>query len=220
MILCSGFPTQLVILAAMSAFGMRLQPSGGSWSPVFVATLSLVDTALVIGLIFLFLRAHRERARDVFVGRRPVWREAIAGVALVPVVFLLASVLLKGIITFAPELHNVPRNPMLDLMQNPWEAAMFGIVVMIAGASAKRFSAASSCTGSASTWAVESWASSCTARSSSDWTRRSGAGRRVGDRNARRHLGMIYLMRRSIIAPMVSHAGFNLAQLVIFMALQ
>ena len=32
--------------------------------------------------------------------------------------------------------------------------------------------------------------------------------------------GTIYLVRRSIIAPMVSHAGFNLAQLVKFMALQ
>ena len=32
--------------------------------------------------------------------------------------------------------------------------------------------------------------------------------------------GTIYLMRRSIIAPMVSHAGFNLAQLVKFMALR
>jgi membrane protease YdiL (CAAX protease family) len=32
--------------------------------------------------------------------------------------------------------------------------------------------------------------------------------------------GTIYLVRRSIVAPMVSHAGFNLAQLVKFLALQ
>jgi len=32
--------------------------------------------------------------------------------------------------------------------------------------------------------------------------------------------GTIYLMRRSVIAPMVSHAGFNLAQLVKFVVLR
>ena len=83
-VLCSGFPTQIVILAVMSGFGMRLQTASGSWSPLFVATLSLLDTALVIGLVFLFLRAHRERVRDVLLGQRPVWREVLLGVALLP----------------------------------------------------------------------------------------------------------------------------------------
>ncbi len=131
-VLCSGFPTQIVILAAMTGFGMRLDTAGG-WSPLFVATLSLLDTALVIGLVLFFLRAHRESARDVLLGRGPVWREVVAGVALLPVVFVLAMVVLAVLILIAPQLHNVPKNPMEDLMRNPRDAAIFGIVVMIAG---------------------------------------------------------------------------------------
>ena len=32
--------------------------------------------------------------------------------------------------------------------------------------------------------------------------------------------GAIYLVRRSVVAPMVSHAGFNLLQLIRFVALR
>jgi membrane protease YdiL (CAAX protease family) len=32
--------------------------------------------------------------------------------------------------------------------------------------------------------------------------------------------GVVYLTRRSIVAPMVSHAGFNLAQLAKYLALR
>ena len=67
---------------------------------------------------------------------------------------------------------------------------------------------------------AESWASSCTARSSGSGHVDQGwdATLTVGTLGA--IWGTIYLLRRSIIAPMVSHAGFNLAQLVKFMALR
>jgi membrane protease YdiL (CAAX protease family) len=188
-VLCSGIPTQLVVLAAMNGLGMRLETSGGSWSPVFVATLSLLDAALVIGLVFLFLRAHRERARDVLLGQRAVWQEAIAGVALLPVVFLVMLLTLGALITFAPQLHNVPRNPMEDLMQNPRDAAMFGIVVILAGGVREEI-------------------------------QRGFILHRFSQYLGGALWGTIYLMRGSVIAPMVSHAGFNLAQILKLMALR
>lgn len=219
-ILCSGFPTQVVILTLMSGFGMRLETAEGTWSPLFVATLSLLDTALVLGLVFLFMRWHRERARDVLLGQRPVLREVVAGVTLLPLVFILALVVLAIIITLAPQLNNVPRNPMQDLMQNPRDAAIFGIVVMIAGGVREEIQRGfilhrfrqylgggvaglvvhSAAFGLGHVY--EGWAATLT----------------VGTLGA--IWGTIYLMRRSIVAPMVSHAGFNLAQLVKFMALQ
>ena len=46
----------------------------------------------------------------------------------------MVTLLLLGlIITLAPQLHNVPRNPLADLMQNPRDAVIFAFVVMIAG---------------------------------------------------------------------------------------
>ena len=102
-------------------------------TPLFVITLSMLDTALVVGLVFLFLRAHREDARDVLLGRRPAGAKHWWAPVLCLRCFLVALLILALILTFAPQLHNVPRNPVEALMQNPRDAAIFGIVVMIAG---------------------------------------------------------------------------------------
>jgi len=219
-ILCSGFPTQIVILTVMSASGMRLQTAEGQWSPLFVATLSLVDTALVVGLVLVFLRARGERARDVLVGQRPVLREVLVGVTLLPLVFLLALVTLALIITIAPQLHNVARNPMQDLMQNPRDAALFGIVVMIAGGMREEIQRGfilhrfEQYLGGGGVGVVVHSALFGLGHVDQGWD----ATLTIGTLGA--IWGTIYLVRRSIVAPMVSHAGFNLAQLVKFLALQ
>ena len=219
-VLCSGFPTQIVILMAMSGLGMRLETSGGGWSPVFVATLSLLDTALVIALVLLFLRAHGESSRDVLIGRGPAWREAIAGVALMPVVFMIALVVLAVVITLAPQLHNVPKNPMEDLMRNPSDAAVFGIVVMLAGGLREEIQRGfilhrfSQYLGGGVVGVVVHSAAFGLGHVDQGWD----ATIAVGTLGA--IWGTIYLMRRSVIAPMVSHAGFNLAQLLKFMVLR
>jgi membrane protease YdiL (CAAX protease family) len=219
-LLCSGFPTQIVVLAVMSAFGMRLQTAEGQWSPLFVATLSLVDTALVVGLVFLFLRTRGERARDVLVGQRPVLREVLVGVTLLPLVFMLALVTLALILTIAPQLHNVARNPMQDLMQNPRDAALFGIVVMIAGGVREEIQRGfilhrfEQYLGGGAVGVVIHSALFGLGHVDQGWD----ATLTIGALGA--IWGTIYLVRRSIVAPMVSHAGFNLAQLVKFLALQ
>ncbi len=219
-VLCSGFPTQIVILAVMGAFGMRLQTAGGSWSPLFVVTLSMLDSAFVIALVFFFLRGHRERARDVLLGQRPVWSEVLLGVTLLPFVFLLALVVLATLITIAPQLHNVAHNPMQDLMQNPRDAAIFGLVVMVAGGVREEIQRGfilhrfSQYLGGGAVGVVVHSTIFGLGHVDQGWD----ATLAVGTLGA--IWGTIYLTRRSIIAPMVSHAGFNLAQLVKFMALR
>jgi uncharacterized protein len=219
-VLCSGFPTQLFLLAVMTSFGMRLQTPDGRWSPVFVTTLSLLDTGLVIGLVFLFLGSHRERARDVLLGNRPVLREALLGVALMPVVFVIAVLVLGLLFTIAPQLHNVPKNPLEDLLQNRRDAVVFGIVAMIAGGVREEVQRGfivhrfRQYLGGGAVGVIvystffglghvdQGWdASIAVATLGAIW-------------------GTIYLTRRSIIAPMVSHAGFNLAQVIKFLALR
>ena len=219
-ILCSGFPTQIVILTVMGAFGMRLPTADGRWSPLFVATLSLVDSGLVIGLVWLFLRARGERARDALLGPRPVWREVAVGLALLPFIFMLALVVLAIILTIAPQLHNVTYNPMQDLMQNPRDAALFGIVVIIAGGVREEIQRGfilhrfRQYLGGGIVGVVVHSAIFGLGHVEQGWD----ATLTIGTLGA--IWGTIYLMRRSIIAPMVSHAGFDLAQLVKFMALR
>ena len=219
-VLCSGFPTQIVILAVMGGFGMRLPTASGNWSPVFVATLSLLDTALVVGLVFLFLRTQRERAADALLGPRPVWSEVIVGVTLLPVVFMLALLVLAIIITLAPQLHNVTHNPMQDLMQNPRDAALFGFVVIVAGGVREEIQRGfilhrfRQYLGGGVVGVLAHSAIFGLGHYEQGWD----ATLTVGTLGA--IWGTIYLRRRSIIAPMVSHAGFDLAQIVKFMALR
>ena len=218
-LLCSGYPSQLFLIAVLTGFGMPLRTAAGELSPRFVFTLSLLDTVFVIGLALFFLKAHRESPRRVLLGARPMLREAFLGVTLIPVIFLWVFVILAFILTFAPQLHNVPKNPLEDMIQNRQDALIFAIVVTIAGGVREevqrgfilhRFSQYLG--GGAAGIVVFSLvfgfghidqgidAAIVTGLLGAAW-------------------GGIYLARRSIIAPMVSHAGFNLLQLVKYVAL-
>src|SRR4029079_4997955 len=64
-LICSGFPTQVLLILVMRGFGMPMHAADGRLSPPFVFTLSLLDAALVIGLVLMFLRAHHESPREV-----------------------------------------------------------------------------------------------------------------------------------------------------------
>lgn len=99
----------------------------------FFATLSLVDTVLVGVLIQVFLRASGERPRDVFIGWRPVWREAARGLALLPVVFLAVSAVVLTLRALFPWMHTVQDNPLAAFLDSPFEAAVFLVVVVLAG---------------------------------------------------------------------------------------
>jgi membrane protease YdiL (CAAX protease family) len=219
-VLCSGFPTQIVLLGLMTGLGMQLQTSDGTWSPRFVATLSLLDTAFVVGLVFLFLRSHGETGRDVLLGRRPVAREAILGVAFLPVIFIVSVLVLAAILTLAPSLHNVPRNPMEDLMQNPRDAAVFGIVAMIAGGLREEIQRGfilhrfRHYLGGGVVGVIVHSALFGLGHVDQGWD----ATLAVGVLGA--IWGTLYLLRGSIVAPMVSHALFNLTQLLKFMTMR
>ena len=110
-----------------------MQTESGRLSSLFVFTVSLLDTVLVVGLVILFIRAHRESARALLLGHRPFMREALLGVILMPILFVLVLMVLALILTYAPQLHNVSRNPFEDMMQTPGEMLAFAVVAMIAG---------------------------------------------------------------------------------------
>lgn len=218
-ILCSGFPTQLFLIAALSAAGMQLRDAQGQLSAPFVLLLSMLDTVLVIGLIFGLLRAHGESARTVLIGPRPPLREAMLGIALLPAIFIWILVVLMIIFTVAPGLHNVPRNPFEDLLKTREEAVVFAVVAMIAGGVREEVQRGfilhrfEQYLGGALVGIVT-------------FSVLFGLGHIEQGYDAMiatsllgAFWGVIYYIRRSIIAPMVNHAGFNLAQLLKYMAL-
>jgi membrane protease YdiL (CAAX protease family) len=213
-LLCSGFPTQLFLIAVLTGFGMPLRTAAGDLSPRFVFTISMLDAIFVVGLVAFFLKAHRESAHDVLIGARPVLREAFLGITLIPVIFLWVFVILAMILVLAPQLHNVPKNPLQDMLTNRQDALIFAIVVTIAGGVREevqrgfilhRFSQylGGGAVGLVAFSVVFGLGHIDQGIDATIATGLLGAA-----------WGGVYLARRSIIAPMVSHAGFNLLQLV------
>ena len=219
-LICSGFPTQiLLIVAVRSLVGIPMLTDAGTLSPPFVFTVSLLDAVAVVGLVLVFLRAHNESPRDVLFGARPVVREALLGLAILPAVFMLVVVVLVVILKFAPYLHNVQRNPLEDMLRTRADAVIFAVVVMIAGGVreevqrgfiAHRFG---QYLGGAM-WGVVVYSVFFGLAHFEQ-----GYDAMIATGLLGFVWGLVYIARRSIVAPMVSHAAFNLTQLLKHLAL-
>jgi len=218
-ILCSGFPTQIVVITLLSASGMKVRLASGQLSPPFVFALALLDTLLLVGLILFFMRAHRESAREQLFGTRPKGREMLLGLLLIPASFLVIIFVLVVVQMVAPSLRNVPHNPLQDLVRNRWDAVIFAFVVMIAGGVReeiqrgfvlRRFEGylGGGSVGLVVFSAVFGLGHLEQGRDVALATATLGA-----------FWGLIFLRRRSIVGPMVGHAGFNLAQVIKFLTL-
>jgi membrane protease YdiL (CAAX protease family) len=212
--LCSGLPTQLLIFQTLTYVGMPVRAADGGWTPAFVATMALLDMVLVLLLICVFLRAHREPLAGFILGPRRPLREAIVGLALVPVAFVLVVVVLAVILALRPSLHNVPVNPFERMLQTPRDAALFAIVVMLAGGVreevqrgfiVRRFDQYLG--GAAIGIGLYSIVFGL-------GHLEQGHAAAIATGSLGAVWGVIYWRRQSIIAPIVSHAGFNLAQLL------
>ena len=219
-IICSGFPTQLLLIALLGAAGMPLQTPDGGMNPRFVFTVSLLDAALVIGLILLFLRAQGESAREVLIGRVRVLREVFLGIALIPLAFFLILVILALVLTYVPQLHNVLKNPLEDMLRTRSDAAIFAVVVIISGGVREEVQRG---------FIVHRFAQYLgggvfgvlfygTLFGLGHFEQGYDAVLATGALGI--FWGFVYLRRGSIIAPVVSHAGFNLAQILKHVALR
>jgi membrane protease YdiL (CAAX protease family) len=132
-VLVCGIPTQAFVAAALLVVARMSPRDGDDLSLRFFATLSLIDTVLVIVLIRFFLRSGGERPRDVIIGRRGIWREAALGLALVPAVLMAVAAVVLTLRALFPWMQTVPTNPFLAFMDSPLEAAIFVVVVVLAG---------------------------------------------------------------------------------------
>jgi membrane protease YdiL (CAAX protease family) len=216
-LLCSDYPTQFALNATFLALGFHAQgPDGLNFG--FVMALSLADTVFLVGLIVLFLLAHGESPGDVFFDRKPFVAEARAGIPLTFVAFAIALLVLLAVRAAAPWLHTVEHNPLQDLMRTPGKALLFAGLVVVAGGIREELQRAfllrrfeRSLGGAKVGIVVASLAF--------------GAGHFMQGVDAviatallGAFWGVVYLRRRSVVAPMVSHSGFDLLQVLQFVA--
>jgi membrane protease YdiL (CAAX protease family) len=153
----------------------------------------------------------------LFLGVRPIGREIKLGLWLTAVVFTLAVVALSAARVFFPSLHNVKENPLQDLIQTPAQAFILAIVATISGGLREEIQRAfiihrfEQYLGGAYVGLIlyslvfglghslQGWdAVLTTAMLGTFW-------------------GWIYITRRSIVAPVVSHSGFNAAEIFVFL---
>jgi uncharacterized protein (TIGR03382 family) len=115
-------------------FGTNMMPFDDKGLTLeFMATVTLLDTALIALLIRVFLDLGGEDSRTVFVGRRPVWGELWKGLALVPVSFAGVTAVVLALRAIAPALHTVKASPLEQYLHNPLDAAIFLVVVVLGG---------------------------------------------------------------------------------------
>jgi membrane protease YdiL (CAAX protease family) len=216
-LICSEYPTQLALAQTFMAFGYGPFSRAGQLRIGYVVGLSLADAAILIGLVFVFLRAHNESARDVLTGRRPVLREAVAGMPMIFTALVISIAVLFAVQRFAPQLHTVAENPLQALLHSKRNALLLSLVVIVAGGVREEIQRAfllhrfeQWLGGGAVGVVVTSVAF--------------GAGHLYEGLDAvlatallGAFWGVVYLRRRSVVAPMVSHSGFDLLQIVQFL---
>lgn len=216
-VLCSGFPTQIVIITILATLGMQPRLEDGRFSAPFVFALTLLDTVLLVGLIWFFFRAHRESIREQLFGGRRLAREVLFGIALIPASFAVIVVVLLAVQAIAPSLRNVPHNPLAELAKTRSDALIFAFVVMIAGGVREEIQRGFILR------RFEQFLGGGLA-GLSIFSVLFGLGHLEQGRDVAlatavlgAFWGAVFLRRRSVAGPMVGHAGFNLLQVAKFL---
>lgn len=215
-VLCSGFPTQLALVAALSAAGMHSRTATGALSAPFVFALTLLDTVFVVGLVIFFLRMRGETVRgELFASRQPAKDMAI-GLGLIPMSWLLIVAVLVALRHLAPALHNVHHNPLADFVKTRAETIIFSFVVLVAGGVReeiqrgfvlRRFEQSLGGGGIGLVAFSVVFALGHVEQ---------GHDVAVATGVLGLFWGAVFLVRRSILGPMIGHAGFNLVEIASF----
>ncbi len=214
-VLCSGYPTQLAIGGVLHAAGVRATTPEGGLSLVFLALVGALDTVLLLALIAWLTRRRGESLSRLFFGRRPPLREALLGVALAPVVLGIITTTMLVLRLVAPALHTVPDNPLEAAARSREGLAVMLMLATIAGGVREEVQRAflldrfRQDLGGATTGLIVTSAGFGVGHLLQGWDAVIVTGL-LG-----LMWGAIYLRRGSTIAPMVSHALANAAQVVV-----
>lgn len=217
--LASGFPTQLGIGALLFGLGLDMRAPDGRLSMSYVVALWLIDAAVLMGLITALLRSSGERLGELLFGSRSQLREVVLGIVLLPVVFALVVGALMSVRWLWPGLHNVAVNPFEELIRSRADAALMAVVAVLSGGIKEEVQRAfvlrrfDQHLGGARVGLVIFSVAFGAGHFIQGWD--------VGVATTLLGLfwGVLYLKRGSFTASAVSHSGFNVAQIVQFLAI-
>ena len=213
LICCGQVPTQTAIAAILLVAGIKADVDG-QVPLAFFASLTLIDTVVVIALMHVFLRDSHDSPRRVFFGDRALAREVSLGIIFTPLVLIGALTVVALLKTYVPALHNVPVSPFDSFFGSPARAILFTIVAMVAGGvredlqrgfllyrfdkhlGGMNLGLALYSVGFGVAHYTQGWdVAIATGLLGLFW-------------------GWLYIRRRSVVAAMVSHAGFNGTQVL------
>lgn len=213
-ILCSGYPTQIWIGFLLQAYGLRPLRPDGTLSSTFVFALSLVDTLVLLTLILWLLLRRGESPGRVFFGERPPDREVGLGLLSVPLVFAIVVALTIVIRVYVPSLRNVPDNPLEALLGSQAGLAMFLFVVIVAGGVREELQRAFLLHRFRDDLGQPWMGVLITSLAFGMGHTLQGLDAAIITGSLGAFWGVLYVLRRSAIAPIVSHSLFNSAELL------
>jgi membrane protease YdiL (CAAX protease family) len=216
LLLCSGIPTQFFVAGSLALIGWHPGATGQLTLP-FLLTLLGIDTVLLVGLVVTLLRLGGESPHAVLLGQRPIAPEVIRGLVAFLAVLLLVALTTIAIVRWVPGL--ITPNPLATLASTRAGFVLYAIAGIVGGGVREEIQRAfivhrcEQCLGGTigAIVAVVGWgvlfgilhylqggaAMIVTGVLGTFWN-------------------ILYVVRRSIVAPMVSHASFNLIEVIGF----
>ena len=208
-LLCSSLPTQFLIASILGAIGVAPR-IGDQLSLTFVFALSLTDTVVLIALMVALSRAHGDSPWLLWRGRAPLAGEIVVGLMLVPVAVFMVAILIGIIRTFVPGLHNVAENPLEALATGgAGGAAMFGVVAIVAGGIREELQRAFLLSDSSGISVAQTVGVIVLSTAFGLGHALQGWDAAIATGTLGAFWAILYLRRRSSVAPIISHAGFN-----------
>jgi len=179
----------------------------------FLIGTVLLETAITLILLAMVLKAHRRTLRSLGL-RWEEWKtEMRIGLAIVPFLFLVNVLVMGGLRVFLPS-HAPEHNPLMDLIRSPGQLGLFVLSALVAGGIKEELQRAFIITrfheqlGGARLGLVL-------------WSIAFGAGHYLQGLAGVLVAGIlgfifgaVYLLRGSIVAPMVAHGLYNTLSLI------
>jgi len=218
-LICSEYPTQIALSQTFVALGFGPYTRAGQLRIGYVVGLSLADAVLLIALVVMFLVAHGESPRAIFNGGRRIGREAAVGIPMIFTALAIGIAVLFLVQRFAPQLHTVPENPLQSLLHSKRNILLLAVVVIVAGGVREEIQRAFLL------HRFEQWLGGgivgvvVTSVMFGAGHLYEGIDAVVATGLLGAFWGVVYLRRRSVVAPMVSHSGFDLLQIVQFLVI-
>ena len=211
-ILALGFVTNILALALLSPFGAVSSPLGSVKALAVYTTLS---SLLLLALLAILQRMRGEPFLSPLLGARRAWgREAARGLPWVPAIFAAAYVLKCLFRHAVPAIYSGERNVLEEMMQGPADLALFLFIALFTGGFKEEVQRAFVIRRFEAGWGRAWLGALLFAVYFGMGHLVQGADEAIFAGVLGLAWGLLFVRRRSIVAPMVSHGLYAALELV------